>query len=202
MIRINLLPYRKLRKTENIRRQLSIFLLTLILIGGGFYYFSIILSSQRDDLSQRVASIQKELQSKKKMAQEVDDITKKLDNLKKKTEVITVLTTLRKEPVKLIAAMTELVVPKQMWFTNLTAGEIKVDVSGVALDNRTVAEFMTRIEESPLFDGVKLISTQQSKIADVNLKSFTITFNKTLAQTIAAAKTPAENQAKAKGAKP
>lgn len=198
MIRINLLPYRKLRKTENVRRQIVIFLSTLVILIGGLFAYSLILAGQEEALNLQLADIQKQLQVKKKMAQEVDQITKKLEDLKKKTEVITHLAALRKEPVKIMAALTELIVPKQMWLTNLSSGDVKVDIAGVALDNRTVAEFMTKLEESPLFEGVKLISTQQTKVAEINLKSFTLTLNKTLAQAMVAAKAdPA-----AKGAKP
>jgi len=200
MIRINLLPYRKLRKTENVRRQISIFFGLLAIIIVGLFYYSVILANEMDELNTNLANLQSQLAIKKKLAQEVDEITKKLEDLKKKTEVITQLAALRKEPVKLMAAMTELVVPKQMWLTSLTSAEVKVDVIGVALDNRTVAEFMTKVEESPLFEDVKLISTQQTKVAENNLKTFTLTFNKTLAKAMAAASAPATGPAK--GGKP
>jgi len=202
MIRINLLPYRKLRKTENVRRQISIFFMVLVLITGGLYYYGVILANEMDDLNVKLADIQKQLQVKKKMAQEVDEIGKKLEDLKKKTEVITKLAALRKEPVTLMMALTELIVPKQMWLTSLISAEIKVDLAGVALDNRTVAEFMTKVEDSPLFEDVKLISTQQTKVADINLKSFTLTFNKSLAKQMAAAQAPAKAPGPAKGGKP
>ena len=54
MIRINLLPFRSDRKKENIRRQLSIFVLSLILAVVAIFGINFFLSSQIDDLGRRI----------------------------------------------------------------------------------------------------------------------------------------------------
>ncbi|MCK7509694.1 MAG: hypothetical protein MZV70_40390 [Desulfobacterales bacterium] len=87
MIRINLLPFRSARKKENIRRQLSIFLLSLVLDRGQPSSGSICcLSSQVDDLNSRIASTQAELEKYDKINREIEEIKKKLDNLNKKMD--------------------------------------------------------------------------------------------------------------------
>jgi Tfp pilus assembly protein PilN len=54
-----------------------------------------------------------------------------------------------------------------------------VEVRGIALDNQTVADFMTRLEESPHFTDVRLQSTRRQAIGDLdNLKSFQITMRR------------------------
>ena len=50
MIRINLLPFRAARKKENIRRQVSIFLLSLVFLLIILFYYNSSLSSQIDGL--------------------------------------------------------------------------------------------------------------------------------------------------------
>ena len=46
MIRINLLPFRTERKKENVRRQMSLFLLSLVLVLLVLFYYNFILNSK------------------------------------------------------------------------------------------------------------------------------------------------------------
>jgi type IV pilus assembly protein PilN len=66
-------------------------------------------------------------------------------------------------PVKLLDTMTQVIVPKRMWFTRLNASGNKVQISGVALDNTTVADFMVRLENSGLFKKVDLKTLKRAK---------------------------------------
>jgi type IV pilus assembly protein PilN len=59
--------------------------------------------------------------------------------------------------------MTQVIVPKRMWFTRLQSKGKKVNISGVALDNTTVADFMVRLENSGLFKEVDLKTLKRSK---------------------------------------
>ena len=43
------------------------------------------------------------------------------------------------------------------------------------MDNKTIADFMTRLEKSPYFKVVDLISSKQIKEKDKKFKQFTIT---------------------------
>ncbi len=66
-----------------------------------------------------------------------------------------------------------------MWFTSFEAKELSVTIQGFALDNKTVADFMTRLEDSTLFDSVNLMTLkQQNYNKDINLKGFAILCNK------------------------
>jgi type IV pilus assembly protein PilN len=176
MIRINLLPFRAARKKENVRRQLSIFVLLLIVVTLGLVYYNTILNARIEDLNGKISSTRTALQAKKKQAAEVDRIQKDLAVLKKKTEIIVDLALNRKDAVLLMDAMTRMVVEKQMWFTSMESKQGTLDVRGIALDNKTVADFMTRLETSPYFSDVRLQSTRRQKIGDLdNLKSFVVT---------------------------
>jgi len=76
MIRINLLPFRSTRKKENIRRQLSIFLLSLAFAVVAIFGIYFLLSSQVDDLNSRIASTQAELEKYDKINREIEEIKK------------------------------------------------------------------------------------------------------------------------------
>lgn len=183
MIRINLLPFRAARKKENVRKQASIFMLSIfmgvILLG----YLSFMFGSKVGEMSTRIQETKTALAQFDVQAQEVDQIQKDLEVLKKKIAVITNLKSNRKGPVLLLDSLTQLVIPKRMWLTNLEAKGNTVNIKGVALDNRTVADFMTQLEKSKLFASVNLSTLNQKTVREeMNLKSFIITCNKAAAE--------------------
>jgi len=178
MIRINLLPFRAARKSENVRRQVSLFFLSLILVIIVVGYFQIRLGSKISSLTEKVEMTETELGKYQKIAKNVDIIKKKLDNLHKRTDVMVRLDKNRKEPIRLLEAMTELIVPDRMWLTKLEASGKTVKLSGVALDNKTTADFMTRLEQSGLFSSVNLHTLKRKVQKKQKLKSFNITCTK------------------------
>ncbi|MBW2482325.1 MAG: PilN domain-containing protein [Deltaproteobacteria bacterium] len=163
MIRINLLPFRAARKKENIRRQVSIFLLSLAFMLIILFYFNFSLSSKIGNLNTKIKETQTELDKYAKINKEIEEIKKKLDNLKKKMAVMDTLEANRFAPIRLMDTMTQVVVPKRMWFTNMQSKDQKVSITGVALDNTTVADFMVRLENSGLFNEVDLKTLKQPK---------------------------------------
>jgi type IV pilus assembly protein PilN len=178
MIRINLLPFRSTRKKENIRRQLSIFLLSLAFAVVAIFGIYFLLSSQVDDLNSRIASTQAELEKYDKINREIEEIKKKLDSLNKKLTVIRELEVSRYEPVRLMDTLAQVIIEKRMWFTALDAKADVVNISGIAMDDKTVADFMVRLEGSGLFSAVNLKTLRQVEIQKTNLKSFEISCQK------------------------
>ncbi len=174
MIRINLLPFRAARKKENIRRQVSIFMLSLVFLLIIFFYYNFSLGKKVDRLNANIKDTKTELAKYNKINDEIAQIKKKLNNLKKKLAVMDTLETNRFEPTRLLDTMTQVVVAKRMWFTKLESKGDKVKINGVALDNKTVADFMVRLEDCGLFNDVDLKTLKRSKSKSADLKTFTI----------------------------
>lgn len=193
MIRINLLPFRAARKKENIRRQVTIVLLSIFLVILVMLYFNISLKNKIEALDAKVESTKKQIALVEKQAKEVDRIKKEFDKLKKKIQVIKNLETNRKASVLLLDNMTKMVVEKtsiseldesegkdikpekRLWFTNFSAKGNNINIKGIALDNKTVADFMTRLEISGIYKNVNLKTLKQQKVNKLKLKSFEIT---------------------------
>jgi len=193
MIRINLLPFRAARKKENIRRQVTIVLLSLFLVISVMLYFNISLKNKIEALDAKLESTKKQIALVEKQAKEVDRIKKEFDKLKKKIQVIKNLETNRKASVRLLDNMTKMVVEKtsiseldesegkdikpekRLWFTNFSAKGNNINIKGIALDNKTVADFMTRLEISGNYKSVNLKTLKQQKVNKLKLKSFEIT---------------------------
>jgi type IV pilus assembly protein PilN len=192
MIRINLLPYRAARSKENIRKQISIFLLSFVLFIVLLGVFNSFLNSQKNRLSDNLDQLKKEVALYEAQAMQVEEIKKKLDTLNKQIEVVNQLKDYREKPPKLLAKMTEMVVPGRMQLTRLTSDDANLAIEGVALDNETVAVFMLRLERSALFSEVSLTSSKQVNKYKVDMKQFNIKCNKTPAATSAGSPKTAE----------
>ena len=163
MIRINLLPFRAARKKENVRRQVSIFTLTvvLVLVGLGWYHLS--LNSQVTAMERRVDDTKTELQNLEKQLKEIKRISTVLATIQRKTSVIENLDLNREAGVRLLDAMTQLVIKDQMYLTRLRVTEGQVELAGIAADNQTIADFMLRLESSGFFSRIILKSTAADK---------------------------------------
>jgi type IV pilus assembly protein PilN len=180
MIRINLLPYRERRKKEILQRQIAIFGFLSAIFIAGLISFNLILNGRISAAQATVETTKKEIANYNLINKEIEEIIKKLDILKKKTIVIESLQEERKKPLELVDTMTKVIIPKRMWFTSLTSNKESVSIDGIALDNKTVADFMTSLETTNLFTAVNLKSIRQETIKErnLNLKRFEIVCNK------------------------
>lgn len=178
MIRINLLPFRTERKKENVRRQASLFLLSLFLVLLVLFYYNFSLNSKIKKLNNKIATTNSELTKYNEINKEIARIKKNLEVLRKKMAVIAQLESDRHAPVVLMDTMTQVVVAKRMWFTDMAVQDQTVRIEGIALDEKTVADFMVRLQNSGLFSNVELKSVKRKKVEKSNLKSFLVVCTK------------------------
>jgi type IV pilus assembly protein PilN len=178
MIRINLLPFRAARKKENIRRQVSIFVLSFAFVIIVLVWYNIHLNSKVKELNTRVVEIKKDLKRYEEINAKIKKIKAQLATLEKKTNVIRQLDKNRFEPVQLLDTMSDKVIAKRMWLTSLSERGNQVNLDGIALDNQTIADFMTRLEGSAFFSAVTLKSIKQQRLRGTNMKRFTLTCTK------------------------
>ena len=84
MIRINLLPFRQTRKKESIRRQVGIFLFSLIVIFIIVFSYNAYLKNKVKSIKSKVGETKIELAKYQKINKEIADIKKKLRILNKR----------------------------------------------------------------------------------------------------------------------
>lgn len=172
MIRINLLPFRAARKKENIRRQVSIFFLSIFLVLITLVYYNFHLGGQIKTLKTNIEETQTEVQKYKKITNKIAQIKKKLATLKKKTDVIKKLEKNRFEPVIMMDTMSDKTIAKRMWFTNFSSKGNSIVIKGVALDEKTIADFMTRLETTGQYTSVNLKTIKKKVVKGSSLRSF------------------------------
>ena len=178
MIRINLLPFRTERKKENVRRQVSLFLLSLILVLVVLVYYNFSLSSKIGKLNNKISATKTDLERYNEINKEIAKIKNNLETLRKKMAVIEKLESDRHAPVRLMDTLTQVLMAKRMWFTKLDVKEKAVNIQGIALDNKTVADFMVRLQNCGLFSSVNLKNLKRQEVQKTNLKSFELTCTK------------------------
>jgi type IV pilus assembly protein PilN len=162
----------------------SVFLLSLVLVAIIAVIAHVWFDNRITGLNERIASTKTQVAKYNKINSEIAEIKKKLAVLDKKIEVIQSLDRNRKAPVRLMDSMTQLLVTNRMWFKRLDYNDDAIKLDGIALDNQTVADFMTRVQEFPDYQEVKLASIKQERFAkkDLNLKRFGVTFKKAAPQ--------------------
>ena len=180
MIRINLLPYRAARKKENIRIQVNVFLGSVFIVILLMVWFNAILGGHIKNLNAEITNTHEQVAKYKKINAEIAEIKKKLEVLDRKIKVIKSLESDRKAPVQNLDSLYQLLVEKRMWYNQIQEKGDTFTLTGIALDNHTVADFMTRIEKSDRFQDVRLSSIKQYELKgkDLKLKQFEINFQR------------------------
>ncbi len=156
MIRINLLPFREVRKKENIRRQLSIFLLSVVLLICAMIYFYIMLNNKVEALEAQREGIKKELAKYRDTTKKLKEIKKKINEMRTKLEVIRTLERNKQGPVRLLDEIAMAVPKDKLWLNSLKETKGILVLEGTAMDNETVAFFMTALERQPHIKSVDL----------------------------------------------
>lgn len=185
MIRINLLPFRAVRKKENIQKQIIIYFISIILVLAPLIWYQGKLKKQIEVLGSTITDTEKELKRQEKIAKEVDKYTKKLNDLKKKMEIVQTLEEGREATFDLLLDLTDVMVPKKMWFKDLRIREnetrekkdrflvIEVSISGIAFDDKTVATFMESLQNLERFASVTLQVSETVQVnKELELKQF------------------------------
>jgi type IV pilus assembly protein PilN len=169
MIKINLLPFRAAKKRENIKRQMTVYGLVVVLLLAGMAYFFIQLSSQLAQLQDQQQKLKLELDGHEKTLARIAELEKKSKEIKSKLDVIKDLENKKTGPIRLLDEIAMAVPKDKLWLTSLseTAGVLKI--TGTAMDNETVALFMTNLEKSPHVTSVELVSAKLQNLAQFRL---------------------------------
>lgn len=148
MIKINLLPFRAARKRENVKRQLTLFALSvaLTLVVIIFYFFS--LTGEVNGLMDDEERLKTELAGYQKELNEIKDLERKIKEVNTKLDVIETLKQGKTGPVLLLSDIADAIPENRLWLTSLTEERGKLSLRGTAMDNETVALFMNNLEKT------------------------------------------------------
>jgi len=176
MIRINLLPFREARKKENVRRQISIYVLSvgllLCLMVIGFLRLNSTLNQVKAKKAEKVKELAKYKDTNKRLA----EIKKKISEIRTKLEVIRGLDKNKLGPVHILDEVAMAVPRDKLWLRSLAESRGKLTLEGTAMDNEAVALFMNNLEVAQHIKSVDLKRTKLRVVKQykLNLTDFSL----------------------------
>ena len=174
MIRINLLPVRELKAEVARRQELTIGVMCLVLMGIVMGAFHIIQSSRLSSNEEELAALTNEIKALNSQAKGVTNLKKSIGVLKQKLKVIDELGKQKTGPAKVMESLSAAMSPR-LWITEFKESGGNLSISGMAVDNQTIAGFLKALSSSPYFQGVELgETTQVEKNKQPTLKKFVL----------------------------
>ncbi|MBI5419631.1 MAG: PilN domain-containing protein [Deltaproteobacteria bacterium] len=173
MIRVNLIRGKR-KKRRELNLNFLYLLLPLLLLAGLLLYHKII-SDRIETLQTNIQKATTEIARLKKEIGEVEKFKARKAELQQKVDIISNLQSGRTGPVKVFEALSASI-PEKCWIDQLSVKSDKVSLSGIALNNHTIANFMTALGQSGRFQNVVLGSADQTTHMGFKLMRFSLTF--------------------------
>jgi type IV pilus assembly protein PilN len=174
MIRINLLPFRAARKRENIKRQITAYILSVILLLVAMVYAFLQMDTHLSELQAKEKDLRADLAKYEDTIKRIDEMSKQIALIEKKLEVIRSLERRKTGPVRLLDEISKAVPKERLWLSALVESGGSLSLEGSAKNNETLAEFMVDLERSPFIKTVDLESSRSDEVEGVNVSTFTL----------------------------
>jgi type IV pilus assembly protein PilN len=175
MLKINLLPIRQLKKRAKARNQilaaLVVFCGVLILLA----FVGMLQAARVTSLNEEIQAREKEKKSFDKVVQELAELENKRIELNEKIRIINQLKTDSYLTVHVLDEVASWIDNNRMWLTALSQNQGQLSLTGYALDNETIAQFMDELKfKSPYVNDVSLSNSSLATVSGKDLKSFTL----------------------------
>jgi len=173
MIRINLLSTREIEAEIGRRQDIVV---TVLALGGTVALCLVVFLFQffRTTMLQReVAALRAEMTAMEGEAKEVNELQVKIASLKQKLGVIDDLSKKKVGPVRVMESLSAST-PERLWLTEFKEGGGSLTVTGMAIDNQTIADFLKALQTSQYFKDVELVETIQTQQDKTAFKKFSV----------------------------
>jgi type IV pilus assembly protein PilN len=174
MIRINLLPVKRKRKTQPlppvvIQAILLLVVTALVLVFLGFHF-----SGKIEAMKNEKATKEMKLASLKEQLKEVENFEKLNKLFQKRKKIIEDLKKKQHAPLLLLDQVSAHL-PEGIWLTNLTDKGGVVEISGYAFSNTELVSYVQSLKGSKHLTDVSLKESRQQKIGDALIYQFKMT---------------------------
>lgn len=194
MIHINLLPVRQIKQRLRIRNEVAVFLATIVLVVMMISSMALKQIIKISSLTNENKALAAKKASYQPILDEIEELKKNKKEQETKLDVIKKLKTGSLVTVHILDELAKVFPANRLWITSLRQSGSSMDLSGIALDNATIAQFMQSINESEWFSSVELAQSQQTTIAGAKLKSYTLKFTITPPQSATSPQTVEEKK--------
>lgn len=171
MIKINLILARKDKKKVGMRKEFIILILSAVLLLVGLGLIQWMLGKEKEDTLVQISNTKKDIAYYKSLTTEVE---KKKEEQKMLQNRLNIIDSLRREKASPAKVLDELSIdkPEKIHLESVKKEGSKLGIEGIALDDETIANFMTNLRKSKLFKNVDLIVSEQVEQSKIKLKKF------------------------------
>jgi type IV pilus assembly protein PilN len=173
MIRVNLLPVKQIKAEVSRRRDLIMggmaLGLTALIILGAYIYQSYRISK----LQNEIAIARGEIKALDVKVKEFGELQTKIKEFESKHKIIEDLNQRKAGPVRVMESLSA-ATPASLWLTEFKETGGKLVITGVAVDNQTVADFLKALATFHYFRDVELIEATEGAPGGGPLKKFSL----------------------------
>lgn len=173
MIRINLLPVREVALEAGRRQETRLIALGVVLLAVLMLAAETGSRVRLTPVRSEHAALTAELHALDSKASELSDLERQRAELDDKLKTIEQLEKNRVGPVHVLADLSDSA-PTKVWLVEFTENGGAGTITGMALDNQTIAAFMRKLEASQYFNDVDLVETTQAEEDGLQLKRFVV----------------------------
>jgi type IV pilus assembly protein PilN len=154
-----------------LRKEIVVLILSVVLLVALIILFQWRLEKETEETLAKISNTKKEIAYYKSLTTEV---TKAKEAQKSLQDKLNIINSLRKEKATPAKVLDELSIdkPEKLHLESLKKDGSKLGIEGIALDDETIANFMTNLRKSKLFKNVDLIVSEQVEQSKVKLKKF------------------------------
>jgi type IV pilus assembly protein PilN len=173
VIHINLLPVREVEREAGRRQETRLVYLSVALILVLLAGIELGSRMRLAPLKREHAKLQADIIALDKKSIELTKLEIERKDLEEKLKTIATLEAKKVGPVQVLADLSD-AAPEQVWLLEFKETGGLATISGLGLDDQTIANFMRKLGASPYFDGVDLVETAASEQDGVQLKRFVV----------------------------
>ena len=174
MIRINLLPVKASRRQEAVRAELVLAGLIFLGLGASLAALTARVHVQVGNMTEENDRLGKEIERLKVIVGEVDKAEKLKTDLETKLKAIQDKKKTKTGPVHMLSEIAD-ATPDRLRLTQLTELDGVLELTGTALSNDVISQFLQNLEQSQYFENVYLKQITQVDAEDIKLKDFSLT---------------------------
>jgi type IV pilus assembly protein PilN len=155
MIRINLLPVRaKKKRNTSIYQIVAMSAVLMVALVSAFTVHSVYVA-QVEERERKKTDNENEIKRLQKIIGEVNELDKQKTRLLSQLAVIDKLEKGKRGPVRVLDELSGSI-PKRVWVTSFRETAGSLSITGAAMDNSDISEFMRALQKTPYFTDVSL----------------------------------------------
>jgi type IV pilus assembly protein PilN len=175
MIKVNLLPVKKRKKSKPIPAFLIGTIALTLLAAVILFYVNYFFSSKVEERNKQVKENEIKISELEKKIKAVEDYEKRNADFKNRRDIIEQLSKNKTLPVKIVDELSS-IIPAGVWLSSMGINGLEMNLSCTGFTNTDVVNFVNNLKNSKMFTDVYLQESVQTAISGFSAYTFRVTF--------------------------